>query len=258
VLWPQRITPKNYQNIYRRSLHLNTSTTNLNLQSTTVPSTHTIPLTTSSELGRWSQPRARIGTPEGEPKEPRTLKLTPGITRKQQGKEIKLVQTNKPLTLAQTVVPCVSIPSSQHDSHTRTGTSRPGKSTVGFARKDQTRTIHWNAWGGQVTVRTTASTPGVAKFLTSRNPFSIVSKLAHECCEHNRGTALLIPNLGTRWWRVVSLMPQLHYPWEKFSHQPLYRGLAGPQSWSGHLEGDKNILPYQNVNLRSSTLQDTH
>jgi hypothetical protein len=182
---PQRITPQNYQNVYRRSLHLNTSTTNLKLRPTTVSSTQTIPLTISSELGRWSQPRARIGRPEGEPKEPRTLKLTPGITRKQQGQEIKLEQTGNPLTLARIVAPRVSTPSSQHDSHTRTGASRPGKSAVGFATKYQTRTVHWNAWGGRVTVRTTASTPGVTKFLTSRNPFSIVSKLAHECRGHN-------------------------------------------------------------------------
>jgi hypothetical protein len=142
VLWPQRITPKNYQNVYRRSLHLNTSTTNLKLRSITVSSTQTIPLTVSSELGRWSQPRARIGRPEGEPKELRTLKLTPGITRKQQGKGLKLEQTGNPLTLARTDATGVSTPSLQHDSHTRTGVSRPGKTVVGFARKDQRRTIH--------------------------------------------------------------------------------------------------------------------
>jgi hypothetical protein len=160
VLCPQRITPKNYHNIYRRSLHLNTSTTNFNLRSPTVSSTLTILLTISSELGRWSQPRARIGRPVGEPKEPRTLKLSPGIIRKQQGQEIKLEQTGNPLILARTVAPSVSTTSSQHDNNTRTGASCPGRNAVGFARKDQTRTIHWNAWGGRVTVRTTASTPG--------------------------------------------------------------------------------------------------
>jgi hypothetical protein len=179
VLWPQRITPQNYQNVYRRSLHLNTSTTNLNLRSTTVSSTQTIPLF----LQNW-EGGASAGLESGGQKENQRTK-NPQINRRNNTETTGA--RNKIRANRQSAHPRpdsrarVSTPSSQYDSHTRTGASRQGKSAVGFATKDQTRTIQWNAWGGRVTVRTTASTPGVVKFLTSRNPFSIVSKLAHEC-----------------------------------------------------------------------------
>jgi hypothetical protein len=54
-----------------------------------------------------------------------------------------------------------------------------------------------------------------------------------------RHTALLIPNIGTRWRRVVAVVVAFLTPRKK--QYPL----GGPQSWSGHSEEGKYLFRCQ-------------
>jgi hypothetical protein len=58
-----------------------------------------------------------------------------------------------------------------------------------------------------------------------------------------------IPDLGTRWRWVVSVMPRPLYPWGKSPLYPLDRRLGGPQSWSGCYGEEKNLAPARNRTL---------
>jgi len=57
------------------------------------------------------------------------------------------------------------------------------------------------------------------------------------------GIGSCILNFSTPWRWVVSLMPQLFYPWVKSYWNPLNRKLGGPQIQSGH-GGDEKALQH--------------
>jgi hypothetical protein len=57
-----------------------------------------------------------------------------------------------------------------------------------------------------------------------------------------------ILDVYTRWRCVVSLMPLPLYPQGRSLYCPLLRRLGGPQSWSGHWNRDKSLVPAGNRN----------
>ena len=67
-------------------------------------------------------------------------------------------------------------------------------------------------------------------------------------------TAQLILNLGTK--MVVS--NQLHAPAALPLRQKLYGGLTRPESLSGHLAQEINLLPYIDLNPRPSSPKPSH